>query len=149
MLNKSISDICYICYEEESKESPFCKKDICGCKGSIHLHENCFQKLRNQMKCSVCVQEFKNVDHLITNEILELQKIIEWDKHGWKHEFTIDQKGRKQGTYKVYYATGVLWEEIEYKDDMKHGSQKIWNYKGEMCINRNFDQNSFVNEIIL
>ena len=129
---------CYICQEEETENLPFCKINICGCKGSNRIHTCCFQKLRNQEVCSICKKEFTNVSELIIDEILELQKIEEIDPYGWKHEYSIDQRGRKQGIHRIYYMNGNLWEENEYKNNLRNGYQKVWSYKGKLFVDTKF-----------
>jgi hypothetical protein len=126
---------CYVC-QEESDESFFCKTNICKCMGSNRIHMKCFQHLRNQEVCSICNHNFENVTHLIVDEILTLTKMKELDDFGWKHEYSLDQKGRKQGTHRIYYKNGLLWEETYYKNDLKNGYQKVWDYKGKMFVNR-------------
>jgi len=126
---------CYVCYEEESEKNTFCDTNICGCKGSNRIHKSCFPELFNQNICSVCRKEFKNVEGFRSNEILILKEVLELDKFGWKHEYQVDQKGRKQGIHRIYYMNGNLWEEAEYKDDQKNGYSKVWDYYGNMFQN--------------
>jgi hypothetical protein len=145
MLGMETYCCCYVCQEDETIESPFCKTNICNCKGSNRIHTHCFQKLRNQSVCSVCKNEFKNVESLITDEVLELQKILEYDKFGWKHEYTIDQRGRKQGLHRIYYQSGTLWEENQYKNDLRDGYQKVWNYKGTLFLDKKFEKGNEIN----
>jgi len=128
---------CYICYGEETQDNLFCT-DICKCKGSNRIHRTCFQKLRNQEVCSICKVVFQNVSDLIVDEILETQLISEFDKYGWRHEYTIDQKGRQQGIHKIYYRGGELWEESEYKNDLRNGYKKVWDINGKLFINQEF-----------
>lgn len=130
--------VCYICQEEsfiKDSDSSFCEKNICKCKGTNRIHKHCFQKLRNQDLCSICKSPFQNVEDLIIEEPLELESVSEKDCFGWNHEYSIDQKGRKQGIHRIYYQNGVLWEETQYKNDKKNGYQKIWSYKGKLFIN--------------
>jgi hypothetical protein len=129
------SCVCYICQEESEAISLFCEKNICKCKGTNRIHEHCFQKLRNQDICSICKSQFENVQHLIIEEPLEIEKVLEKDPFGWRHEYNIDQKGRKQGIHRIYYMNGTLWEETQYKNDKKNGYQKVWNYKGKLFVN--------------
>jgi hypothetical protein len=126
---------CYVC-QEDTDESLFCKTNICKCTGTNRIHKKCFQKLHNQEFCSICNCSFENVAHLIVDEILTLSKVEEIDELGWKHEYSIDQKGRKQGSHRIYYKNGLLWEETYYKNDLKNGYQKVWDYKGKMFVNR-------------
>jgi hypothetical protein len=133
-----MSACCYVCQEEEDANVPFCEVGICDCKGNNRIHTCCFQKLRNQDVCSICKKPFVNVEHLIINDVLHLEKVVEVDPFGWKHEYTIDQRGRKQGIHRIYYTTGVLWEETQYKNDMKNGYQKVWNYHGKLFVNDKF-----------
>jgi hypothetical protein len=126
---------CYICYGD-CCDDKFCETNICKCTGSNRIHVKCFQKLLNQDICSICNTEFKNVDHIKFKEDLVLKKISYDDQFGWKHEYFIDQKCRKQGSYKIYYKNGLLWEETKYKNDLKNGFQKVWDYKGNMFVNQ-------------
>lgn len=130
--------VCYVCQEGSCEPSckDFCDTNICKCTGSNRIHKKCFQKLLNQETCSICNSEFINVDHLISKEELILKNVTKIDEFGWKHEYTIDQKGRKQGFHRIYYMNGLLWEETKYKNDLKHGYQKVWNYKGQMFVNQ-------------
>lgn len=143
--------LCYVCQEGSSDSSckgssdssckgcdDFCDTNICACTGSNRIHTQCFRKLRNQELCSICNSEFKNVEHLIVKEELILRKISQKDDFGWNHEYFLDQKGRKQGSHKIYYMNGLLWEETHYKNDLKHGFQKVWNYKGKMFVNQTY-----------
>jgi hypothetical protein len=130
---------CYVCQEGHTDScNEFCKTNICKCTGTNRIHMKCFQKLRNQEICSICNAEFRNVNHLLDKEDLILKKVLKVDEFGWKHEFTVDQKGRKQGVHRIYYMNGLLWEETRYKNDLKHGYQKVWNYKGQIFVNQTY-----------
>jgi hypothetical protein len=129
------SYLCYICQEESSECYMFCDENICKCKGTNRIHKKCFQKLRNQESCSICKSSFQNVEDLIIEEELQLEQIFETEPYGWRHEYMIDQKGRKQGIHRIYYTNGTLWEETQYKNNLKNGYQKVWSYKGKLFIN--------------
>lgn len=126
-----MKSFCYVCFDDESIDTPYCE-DVCSCKGTTKLHQCCFQKLRDQTKCTICLEKFKNVDHLRTDDILELHKVVEY-QYSWKHEYTVDQKGRKQGVYRIYYkGDEKLWEEMTYKNDLLEGTKKVWTYQGKL-----------------
>jgi hypothetical protein len=132
--NDSKCDTCYVCYGEESDKNLFCDTNICGCKGSNRIHKSCFPELFDQHSCTICKQNFVNVDNIRFKEELILRDVVEIDKFGWKHEYKVDQKGRKQGIRRTYYMNGNLWEEVQYKDDKKDGYQKVWDYHGKMFV---------------
>jgi len=136
--NDSKVDTCYVCYEEESEKNPFCDMSICNCKGSNRIHKSCFPELFNQYVCTVCKTQFNNVEELRSKEQLILKDVVELDKFGWKHEYKVDQKGRKQGVHRIYYMNGNLWEEREYKDNQKNGYQKVWDYYGNIFVDARF-----------
>jgi len=121
--------ICYICQDSGSEKNPFYNTDICNCKGSNRIHKSCFVKLFSDI-CPICKIEFQNVDKSHMEVTLILTEVKEKDSYGWSHHYYIDQFKRKQGIHRIFYMNGNLWEETQYKDDKKHGYQKVWNYQG-------------------
>lgn len=126
---------CYLCFEGETETNRFCQH-ICDCKGSNRIHENCFKELPNQSVCSICRCDFINVNEYKEKRRLTIRNIREKNKLGFLEEYAVDQNGYKQGTYRVYYTNGKIWEEIEYKDNLKNGFQRSWDYFGNLfaCI---------------
>ncbi len=127
-------EVCYVCQNSEEEYNLFCKNTICDCKGSNKIHVSCFRLLSDKKMCSICKQNFCNIDYIFDGIPIKLYTIEEKDKFGWKHIFQIDQFERKQGIYQIYYTNGNLWEEGQYRDDKRHGYHKVWSYIGKLFI---------------
>ena len=39
------ANICYICYQEQSEENRFIDPNPCNCRGTIKVHNTCFDTL--------------------------------------------------------------------------------------------------------
>jgi antitoxin component YwqK of YwqJK toxin-antitoxin module len=49
------TETCYICYEQESATNPFLIEPICACKGSLKVHQFCFELAQTSERvCSIC-----------------------------------------------------------------------------------------------
>jgi len=111
---------CYICCEPIFEES-FNKH--CSCKGSLRLHEQCFQDLLDKgfEFCSICGDYYRNIDGAAEVKFKQLLKPWSFDsdfdgfvaqmitrKNGKKSVFFIDKLGRLQGECNVYYMGKTL-----------------------------------------
>jgi len=96
---------CYICYENESKENPYLKEPHpCMCKGSILIHKQCLANVLKISKfCSICKTKY-NLKYLPQKDGKEV--IIEESSYGNTIEYTINERGEKNGTYIIKNSDG-------------------------------------------
>ena len=92
---------CYICFEPEnkgSKDLTFVKTNICKCKGSLHLHKACYDKLLETTNvCGICKERYK-IELIFVNGLAEvIEKTL-----GQRSVYTVDKFLQKQGIYRVY-----------------------------------------------
>jgi hypothetical protein len=94
-----MNDCCYICYETATELSPFIE-NACKCKGSMKIHEHCYERIRtNDLfngRCPTC------------NEVLNTEPAFGKD-------YEIDNTGL---TY-TRFKTVIFNNHREYKT--KHG----------------------------
>jgi antitoxin component YwqK of YwqJK toxin-antitoxin module len=92
------SILCYICYENESKENPYASDpNPCTCKGSIVIHKSCLENvIKTSRKCSICKSKY-NLKYLPNKDGREL--IVLTSNYGERIEYTINERGEKHGSY--------------------------------------------------
>ena len=111
------ADVCYICYEPDTVEQPFCKPNPCICKGSIHIHARCLVTLRQQggaSVCGICKTEFKQGTpgymHVDSNSLT-----IEFiNEKMLRHVYTVNVDRLIHGPMRIYYPSGRLHSTYEY-----------------------------------
>ena len=101
-----MSDYCYICYETATEVSPFIVNP-CKCKGSMKIHEHCYERIRtNDMfngKCPTC-NESLNTEPIFGND-------FETDKTGCtytRYKTTLSNNSRPNKVKHGYTFTYVL-----------------------------------------
>jgi hypothetical protein len=54
---------CYICCDKETKNNPFCKQQVCKCKGTNKIHESCLNELKIKCGniCSICKSSYREI----------------------------------------------------------------------------------------
>ena len=99
------SILCYICYENESKENPYASEpNPCTCKGSIIIHTKCLENvIKTSRNCSICKSKY-NLKYLPQKDGREL--IIETSEYGKRIEYTINERGEKYGSYIIKNSNG-------------------------------------------
>jgi antitoxin component YwqK of YwqJK toxin-antitoxin module len=109
--DNSVKDevVCYICYEPESEKNPFMNPDFCKCKGSIKIHNACFNPLKNKEKvCSIC-----------TSKYIFSDGPWKWYyQNGVIAEEGIAKNNFYYGLWKFYYPDGTLKAEKNYNEDV-------------------------------
>lgn len=125
------SVVCYICYEPETKNSSYLKEPPpCECKGSIVIHKHCFDEIiKSSRVCSICRTKYK-VQYLPNRNGLEL--ITEVAINGDITEYTIDEKGDKQGVHTVKKQSGEIISESHYVNGLLQGKYKTWYLNGQL-----------------
>lgn len=108
----SEEDQCYICWGEETEESPFAKEP-CNCKGSIHIHATCLEKL-NSKKCSTCKKDFR---YYSSDGIPVTHK----HEETYIQEIKVDRHGKYHGKVRTYFKNNIVRSETEYIHGEKEG----------------------------
>ncbi len=50
---------CYICFEEQSEENKFADPNPCNCRGTIKIHNTCFDTLTKEYDtCGICKTKY-------------------------------------------------------------------------------------------
>lgn len=97
------SILCYICYENESKENPYALSP-CMCKGSIVIHKSCLENMIKFSRiCSICKSKY-NLKYLPQKKGREL--IVKTSDYGDSIEYTINELGEKHGSYIIKNSDG-------------------------------------------
>ena len=94
-------DTCYVCLGTENDRDEFV--DSCDCKGSIKLHESCFDEIRKSKSiCDICKPTFKYTGFVVQyldKGIIAIGFLIRGKKEGlWTYSYRIGQK-YKEGSY--------------------------------------------------
>ena len=99
------SILCYICYENESKENPYASEpNPCPCKGSIVIHTKCLENvIKTSRNCSICKSKY-NLKYLPQKDGREL--IIETAEYGKRIEYTVNERSEKHGSYVIKNSNG-------------------------------------------
>ena len=106
---------CYICLEEkEYKKNKFLPNNICNCK-NLKIHQNCFYKLENKFRCSVCKENYKNI------KIVKDKNVLRISDEGFMHLYRYNRKHNISGKYLMYYPNGNLCVSASYQNGKLHG----------------------------
>lgn len=106
---------CYICLEEkEYKKNKFLPDNICNCK-NLKIHQQCFYKLENKFRCSVCKEKYKNI------KIVENRNVLRITNEGFMHLYKYNRKNNISGKYLLYYPDGNLCVNASYQNGKLHG----------------------------
>ncbi len=116
---------CYICSEEAG---PFMDPIPCDCKGSIHIHENCYKELLfRHTQCTICHKDFPKE---YRNGLAIKRGFAEGTTN--RYESTVNDDGEFHGTYTEFSDNGKIKEEIEYCHGVMHGQRKRYYNTGEL-----------------
>ena len=115
-------NLCYICYEKETKRRKFmpCR---CACI-TLRIHCQCFKKLSNKQQCSICKKTYEKIEK---NPMKEITR--QWED-GMKEVFSINRKNKKSGWYKAYYPNGNLFIEAFYINGKRDGEFVVFHLDG-------------------
>lgn len=121
---------CYICLQEENEYNQFLPKEICKCK-SLRIHVECFKKMDDIYKCSVCKKKYENV------YIKDGKKIFNIKNGGFVEEYTVNSGGHKNRDYKCYYPDGTIFMSCFFIDGLRQGTFTMYYPNGivkETCL---------------
>ncbi len=112
-----MSDYCYICYETATEVSPFIVNP-CKCKGSMKIHEHCYERIRtNDMfngKCPTCYE--------VLNTEPSFGKDFEVDNTGLSYTRYKTTIGNNSRVYKVKHGYTFTYVQI-------NGLKKLFAYE--------------------
>ena len=111
-------DTCYVCLgTEEEGQNEFV--DSCDCKGSIHIHESCFDEIRKSKSvCDICKATFKYTGYVVQY----------LDKGILATGFLI--RGKKEGRWTYSYRIGHMYKEGVYVNGLMEGH---WTFYYDPC----------------
>ncbi len=102
---------CYICFEEQTEENSFVDPNPCNCRGTIKIHNMCFDTLITEHDtCGICKTKY----------IENGYKKYYYPDESLKEEGLI-VNGLKTGVWKKWRATGQLQKEKNYINGKKNG----------------------------
>ena len=118
MVENTSSSSCYVCYE--SPHDPFALDPLpCQCKGDITIHLSCLSKIMERSRiCSICKTRY-HLAYLPTKNGLEL--VRKRTTEGNIMEYTVDEVGRKHGTYSIIDGKGQPIVIQNYEHGIRHG----------------------------
>jgi antitoxin component YwqK of YwqJK toxin-antitoxin module len=131
--------LCYICYDGHTAENPFLEQPPCKCRGSLHLHLNCYNKLCDIATeggkiptCSICKTKYNPyVKYIRFDELNE-------DGYRWRgnrHPLT----GAYDGLLTVYHTNGNHWFVVEYANEQRNGPYVEWHEDGTYHTNAYYE----------
>lgn len=119
--------LCYICYEEEETNlNPFMSEDVCDCRGSMKVHQICYELVRGlDNRCKTCRSIMRQPHAMdarwqVTYDVK--QKIIATLRDGPVIEMVAGTGGTG-----MYY----IRKRACYKDGQLDGAQALFNESGE------------------
>ncbi len=105
---------CYICSGEEG---PFMDPMPCICRGSIALHQECYNELKKyHSTCGICHTEYQ---HEYRDGLRLERGFVEGSTD--RYEVTVDLDNLYHGTYREWNSDGKLIKEYKYDRDSKDG----------------------------
>ncbi len=120
-------ETCYICYEPESADTPFCKPTPCLCKGSIHIHASCLIQLRRESpNCSICKSEYSNTSPGFCKFDEKTATIEFINDKLLRYVYKVNADQLIHGPMKVYYPSGRLHATYEYIYGETNGISRIY-----------------------
>jgi hypothetical protein len=113
---------CYICYEEQTEENSFVDLNPCNCRGTIKIHNTCFDTLTKEYDtCGICRTKFLQNGY----------KKYYYEDGPLKEEGLM-VNGLKTGLWKTWYTNGQIRDEVNYVDGKKHGLYQMWYDNGQL-----------------
>ncbi len=122
---EDIEPQCFVCSQEEG---PFMDVMPCACRGSIALHQECYNELKKyHSSCSVCHTEYPS-------EYRDGLRIERGFANGATHhyEVTLDDDGQFHGTYREWNSQNKLIKQYQYHRDSKDGICKSFYPSGSL-----------------
>lgn len=122
---------CFVCSQEEG---PFMDVMPCTCRGSVALHQECYNELKKyHSACSVCHTDYPAE----YRDGLRIERgFAEGSTH--RYEVTVDDDGLFQGIYKEWNSNGKLIKEYRYHGDSKDGICKSYYPNGNVRKQYNY-----------
>ncbi len=122
------ADVCYICYEPATAESPFCKPSPCLCKGSIHIHNHCLVTLRrgSANNCGICKSEYSTTSPGFYKFDEKTSTIEFINDKLLRHVYKVTGDQLIHGPMHVYYPSGRLQAIYEYIYGEINGVVKVY-----------------------
>lgn len=118
---------CMLCYEEAGSAG-FMDPHPCNCRGTMQIHEACFQRLREQYsKCPACMAEFPQPPLVYENGLAKVKKV----DNVFRVEYTVNEAGQKHGTETTYMYDAKI-EELEWVNGDQHGIKRTWYESGQL-----------------
>ncbi len=122
---------CFICSDEEG---PFMNPMPCICRGSIALHQRCYEEMRqHHSTCTICHVEYPAE----YRDGLRLERGFANGSTN-RYEVTVDLDGLFQGTYREWNSHGNLIKEYKYHRDNKDGICKSFYPSGSIRKKYNY-----------
>jgi antitoxin component YwqK of YwqJK toxin-antitoxin module len=130
--------LCYICYDVNSAVNPFLDPSPCACRGSLHLHNTCYNRLLElaaaegkPAACTICKTKFT----ASANAYIDIDETDEDGIHrkGTRNILT----GAYDGLLCAYHTNGEHWFVAEYKEGIRDGPYREWYEDGAEHTNGN------------
>ncbi len=134
---------CYICYEGEGEgHGKMFVENICKCKGSIKVHDACFDQLCTlQNTCGACnsrwIHDYAGRKHVIFTNIYG-------DRHGAYEQYYGNGKivakgtyvdGNLEGVYQTWHKNGIQKSNVNYQNGNMEGLCQMWHENGQLLRN--------------
>ncbi len=116
---------CFICSDEEG---PFMNPMPCICRGSIALHQSCYEEMRqHHSTCTVCHTDYPA-------EYRDGLRVERGFAEGStnRYEVTVNSFSLFDGTYREWTSQGTLIKEYKYQDGYKQGICKSFEPSGSL-----------------
>lgn len=123
-------DQCYMCYEGANEINKFAER-VCACKGSIQIHKNCLNQLRERgiRTCSIC-KAYYNIPRIYHNGLELIYIFSERIRM-----YTINSNGEKHGLYEEWWENGQLAMRVNYVNGEYNGLYQEWWENGQLKSN--------------
>lgn len=136
-------DKCYICLEGEGGgHGKTFIENPCNCKGSIKVHDACFDQLCTlQNTCGACnsrwVHDYAGRKHVIFTNIYG-------DRHGAYEQYYGNGKivakgtyvdGKLEGVYQTWHKNGIQKSNVNYQNGNMEGLCQMWYENGQLLRN--------------
>jgi hypothetical protein len=121
-------DTCYLCYEEQLEENKFLDPNPCNCRGTIKIHNTCFNTLTTIYdSCCICMTKFPQngyKKYYYPSGTLEVEGLL--------------VNGLKTGLWKIWYRNGQLMWEENYINGKMNGLYQSWHENGQLMVTVNY-----------
>lgn len=146
-------DTCYICHETQSEENRFIDPNPCNCRGTIKIHNTCFDILTSRHnRCGICraiflqngYKKYYYPSGSLRSEGLLVNGLKTGLYQGWYHynnqllESVNYVDGEKNGLSQLWHTNGQLWGNINYVDGKMNGLCQHWHDNGQLWQEVNY-----------